>query len=152
MFSIIISFANLLDKRGYYSQADAIDALIKKSFITNVNDLAQAIEFYNNINMNEITPDNLIFNGITIMTPENFLPGIDTAEKGWLKNYPINDWAKLLNEKYKRNFTYIVNMYVARKMNPAIQINDEFADGMARAIFFNAIDEDMPVAQFTSNI
>lgn len=153
----LITLANKLDDLGYTKLANDIDLFLKIAQFAganeiNKNDLAHAVQFYNDTNINEITVDDLKLDNMVAMLPEEFLPELDISEKGWLRSYPTSDWAKLLNDKHKRNFAHIVSMYNARKVNPAIQINGNFADGMARAIFFNAIGEKMPVAQFSSSI
>ena len=145
----LIALANDLDEANFTKIANEIDGLIKTSQIkVNENDLIPAVQFYNDTTLSELKPEDLQLESVKTMPPEEFLPGMDTSDKGWLKEHPEQDWPKLLTEKYGRNFTHIVNMYLAGHMNPAIQINETFADGMARAIFYNAIGEDMPVANF----
>lgn len=155
MLKQLVIWANKLDKLGHSKLADEIDVFIKNAQLfdskVNQNDFAHAVEFYNNVNVNEINPETLVQQDITLMEPSDFIPGLDTSDKGWLKDYPQEDWARLLTEKHGRNFTHIINMYKVEKMNPAIQINGTFADGLARAIFYNALGQEMPVVSFTSN-
>jgi predicted kinase len=114
-------------------------------------DIDAAVDYYNDTyELPKIQAENLILEKISCIDPKDL--GDDPEHLGpqpfgWLREESPSNWAKILEQEFYRDFNFIY-LHGADKMPPAIRINGYFGDGRGRAIFFHAIGQKMPVADF----
>lgn len=116
------------------------------------DDVGDAVEYLKEWKGKHVKEPWLRFDGIGLEDPDDFIDDtvfFDGKEKGWLLEFPEEEWEYRLRKEHDRDFSRTVYMWKHGEMRAGISIDDELGDGRGRAVFFHAIGQDIPVAYYT---
>ena len=114
-------------------------------------DVKDALRFFNEIYAESYVDESMIerVGQIEFLDPAG-LSGVATPSRkaGWLLEYPEEEWARALDDEYRRPWGSVLLSWKWGEMNAAIAIDGKVCDGIGRALFFHAIGGEVPVASY----